>query len=96
MCCVFSHALNDLAVKAHKGEIGILKVLWRLEDCNPFLLFNLFDAEIKRILLYDSEVWGLCADNNIILFAFICHETFLERDSKKSKWNDLRLDTHCF
>lgn len=25
-CCMFSHALNDLAAKAHREVIGILKV----------------------------------------------------------------------
>ena len=62
----FSYAHEDMANRAKKGVVGILKLLWTLGDQSPKLFFKLFDCQIQPMLTYRSEVWGLIADNRII------------------------------
>ena len=62
----FSYALEDMATKAKKGIVGILKLLWTLNDQTPKLFFKLFDTQIQPILTYGSEVWALMVDHSII------------------------------
>ena len=62
----FSYAHEDMANRAKKGVVGILKLLWTLGDQSPKLFFKLFDCQIHPMLTYGSEVWGLIADNRII------------------------------
>ncbi len=62
----FSYAHEDMANRAKKGVVGILKLLWTLGDQSPKLFFKLFDCQIQPMLTYGSEVWGLIADNRII------------------------------
>jgi hypothetical protein len=62
----FSHSLNDMAGRAKKGIIGILKLLWSLGDKSPTLFFKLFDVQIQPMLNYGAEIWGLDADLKII------------------------------
>ena len=59
----FSFCLEDMASRAKKGVIGILKLLWTLAEQSPTLFFRLFDCQIQPMLTYDAEVWGIMADN---------------------------------
>ncbi|XP_070193997.1 uncharacterized protein, partial [Littorina saxatilis] len=62
----FSHTLNDLALRARKGVIGIFKVLWTLGERSPNIFYKLFDSQIQPMLNYAAEVWGLDADHSPI------------------------------
>ena len=62
----FSHSLSDMAIKAKKGVICILKLLWQLGEKSPSIFFKLFDAQIQPMLSYGAEIWGLEADMTII------------------------------
>ena len=62
----FSYTLRDMACRAKKGVIGILRLLWSLGNQSPQMFFKLFDCQIQPILTYGSEVWGLAADHTII------------------------------
>ena len=55
----FSNALNEMANKARKGVTDIFRTLWRLGDFSAPIFFKMFDAQIKPMLLYGSEIWGL-------------------------------------
>ena len=55
----FSNAPNETANKARKGVTDILRMLWRLGDFSAPIFFKMFDAQIKPMLLYGSEIWGL-------------------------------------
>ena len=55
----FSRSLEDLATRAKKGVIIILKTLWSLGDHSPVIFFKLFDCQIVPILTYGAEFWGL-------------------------------------
>ena len=42
-----------------KGNIlEFMKMMWCLGCMNTVVIFQLFDAQIKPVLLYASEVWG--------------------------------------
>ena len=62
----FSCALKDMAARAKKGVIGILRLLWSFGNQSPQMFFKLFDCQIQPILTYGSEAWGLIADHSII------------------------------
>ena len=58
----FSPALNDLADRARKGMLAIMKLLWSIGEHSPDIFFKMFDCQMQPILTYGSEVWGL-SDN---------------------------------
>ena len=62
----FSHMLNDMAMCAKKGVMGIFKLLWSLGERFPATFFKLFDTQIKPMLNYGVKVWGLDADDTLI------------------------------
>ena len=62
----FSYCLEDMASRAKKGVIGILKLLWTLAEQSPTLFFRLFDCQIQPMLTYGAEVWGIMADHSTI------------------------------
>jgi len=69
----FSYAFEDMVLRAKKGIIGILRLLWKIGDHSPELFFKLFDCQIQPILLYGSEIWApmcnLYAIEKVHLFA---------------------------
>ena len=55
----FSNAVDEMANKARKGVIDILRTLWRLGEFSATIFLKMFDAKIKPTLLCGSEIWGL-------------------------------------
>ena len=62
----FSATFEDLATRAKKGVVGILRSLWSIGDHTPSIFFKLFDSQIQPILTYGSEIWGLCKNQEAI------------------------------
>ena len=62
----FSHSLNDMATRAKKSVLYILKILWKLNNHCPRLYFKLFDSQIQPMLTYGCEIWGLVADHSVL------------------------------
>lgn len=60
-CTDFTHALHDLASNAQTDTIGILKVLWSLDDCSPFpisylmLRFSLYYSMVQRSIVPEGR-----------------------------------------
>ena len=48
-----------MANKARKGVTDIFRTLRRLGDFSAPVFFKMFDVQIKAMLLYGSEIWGL-------------------------------------
>ena len=55
----FSNAVDEMANKARKGVIDVLRTLWKLWDFSATIFLKMFDAQIKPMLLYGSEILGL-------------------------------------
>ena len=55
----FTATCKDLAAKAKRAVICLLRTFNRLNISSVQLFFKMFDAQIQPILLYGSEVWGL-------------------------------------
>ena len=55
----FSDAVDEMANKPRKGVINILGPPWRPGDFSATIFLKMFDAQIKPMLLYGSEIWGL-------------------------------------
>ena len=51
-------ALNQVVKKGKGKVVEILKTMWSLGKINLPFFFRLFDAQVKPMLLYSSEVWG--------------------------------------
>ena len=50
----------EASAQRAKGKIvELLRVMWTLGNMNMSIFFKLFDAQVKSMLLYSSEVWGL-------------------------------------
>ena len=62
----FTQTFEDLAMKAKKGIIGILRTLWSIGEHSPAIFFKLFDCQITPILTYGAEIWGLSGNQEII------------------------------
>ena len=59
----FSYCLEDMASRAKRGVICILKLLWTLAELSPTLFYRPFEYQIQYMLTYDAEVWGIMADH---------------------------------
>lgn len=61
----FDTALEEFAGRAKRKVVEIMKSMWRLECFDVSLFFKLFDAQVKPMLLYASEIWGLTPFHSI-------------------------------
>ena len=55
----FDIALEEFSGRAKKKVIDIIRTLYSLGSINVNIFFKLFDAQVKPMLLYASEIWGL-------------------------------------
>ena len=51
-------ACEEYASKAKGKILDLMKIMWSLGSLNTTVFFQLFDAQIKPMLLYASEIWG--------------------------------------
>ena len=51
-------ACEDFAKRAKMKVFEILKTMWALCSLNTVIFFQLFDAQVKPMLLYAAEIWG--------------------------------------
>ena len=58
----FSPTLDDLASRARKGMLAIVKLLWSVDEHSPEIFFKMFDGQIQPILTRGSVIWVL-SDN---------------------------------
>ena len=61
----FSHACQGLVARAKRATSYILNALYKFDKISVPVFLKLFDCQVKPILLYDAEVWGLMSDNAI-------------------------------
>ena len=52
-------ACEEYASKSKGKILDLIKTMWSLGSLDTSLFFKLFDAQIKPMLLYASEVWGM-------------------------------------
>ena len=57
MCCL--NVIYNFLQSNRNRVIDELKTLWRLGDVSAAIFLKLFDAQIKPMLMYGSEIWGL-------------------------------------
>ena len=55
----FEIALEELAGRAKAGVVEIMKIMWSLGHMDLSVFFKLFDCQVKPLLLYSAEIWGL-------------------------------------
>ena len=54
----YNTACEDLARKAKSKVLDLMKTMWAIGTLDTRVFFQLFDAQIKPMLLYAAEVWG--------------------------------------
>ena len=54
----WSRCAENLSSKALRAVAGIKKLYFRLKNLPADTVFKIFDAKVKPILLYGSEIWG--------------------------------------
>ena len=52
----FSPTLDDLANRARKGMLAIVKLLWSIGEHSPDIFFTMFASQIQPILTYGYEI----------------------------------------
>ena len=62
----FQPTLLDLAERARKGITIIFRLLWSVGEHSPTIFFKLFDSQIRPILTYGAEIWGLTPNQSVI------------------------------
>jgi len=53
-------ACEEFASKAKGKIVDVMKTMWSLGSFDSTVFFRLFDSQIKPMLLYASEIWGIC------------------------------------
>ena len=83
-------ACHEYASKAKGKILDLMKTMWSLGCVNTYLFFKLFDAQVKPMLLYASEVWG-SVRLSVIASAqrFACKR--LLNVSDKTTWSTAKL-----
>ena len=61
----FSKVFDDIASKARRSVVDLFRTLWRLGDHSSTIFLKVFDAQIKLMLLYGSDIWGLYKNESI-------------------------------
>lgn len=57
--------LAEFAGRAKNKVITIFKTLYKLGKIDPDIFFKLFDAQVKPMVLYAAEIWGLSSDETL-------------------------------
>ena len=78
----FDVVFAEFAGKAKGRVVEIMKTLWRLGNNDPSVFFRLFDAQVKPIILYASEIWGLTRFNVVESAHIFACKTFLRVSPK--------------
>jgi len=73
----FDIALDEFAGRAKGKVVEILKTMWSLGNMDVSVFFKLFDAQIKPLLLYASEIWGFTRFHSIELPHLFACKRFL-------------------
>ena len=73
-----NNALEELAGRAKCKVVEILKTMWSLGNMDPSLFFKLFDAQVKPMLLYSAEIWGLTKYKTIESAHLFACKSFLQ------------------
>ena len=55
----FSATCKDVASKAKKALLYVIQTLRQHNNASVHVFFKIFDTQIKPIMLYGSEIWGL-------------------------------------
>ena len=55
----FDAALDDYVRRAKKKVTDIFRTMWSLGNIDMSIFFKLFDCQVKPMLLYAAEIWGL-------------------------------------
>ena len=55
----YSYACGEYTSKAKSKILDLMKTMWSLGSFDSTVFFQLFDAQIKPMLLYASEIWGM-------------------------------------
>lgn len=55
----FETAVGESTGRAKRRVVEIMKTMWKLETFDFHIFFKLFDAQVKPMLLYTAEIWGL-------------------------------------
>ena len=58
-------ACDIFASKAKGKVLDIMKTMWCIGSMNTKIFFQFFDSQVKPMLLYASEIWGICKISNI-------------------------------
>lgn len=54
----FDEACEDTSRKAKMKVMDLFKTMWSLGNLDTNIFYQLFDCQIKPMLLYGSEIWG--------------------------------------
>lgn len=54
-----NYACGEYASKAKAKILDLMRTMWSLCNLDSSVFFQLFDAQIKPMLLYASEIWGI-------------------------------------
>ena len=85
-------ACEEYDSKAWGKVVDLMKTVWSLGSLNTTVFFQLFDAQIKPLLLYASEIWGtsrLCITESAHPFA--CRKI----NRQAIRYTAKQEDIHC-
>ena len=75
-------SLSEFAGRAKRKVIDILKTVYNLGKMDMYVFFKLFDAQVKPMLLYAAEIWGLTRYKKVESVHLFACKRFLRVDKK--------------
>ena len=78
----FTFACEDLCTRAKKAILCILHNMYKFQNDSCDVFMKLFDAQVKPIVLYGAEVWGLSKGPEIEKIQLYALKRFLHVDKR--------------
>eukprot|EP00745_Piridium_sociabile_P018413 TRINITY_DN27645_c0_g1_i3.p1 TRINITY_DN27645_c0_g1~~TRINITY_DN27645_c0_g1_i3.p1 ORF type:complete len:295 (+),score=15.40 TRINITY_DN27645_c0_g1_i3:814-1698(+) len=79
-------ACEEYAGRAKGKILDLMKTMWSLGNLDACVFFQLFDAQIKPMLMYASEIWGIMRNSVIESAHLFACKTLLSINVKSSNY----------
>ena len=80
---VVTYVREDYASKAKGKFFDLMRTMWSLGNLDTTVFFQFFDAQVKSMLWYAFEIWGMTRLSKIEKVHHFCLQEIF-----KCKWED--------
>ena len=73
----FKRGTNHLVSKGKKAAFNLFRLYQQFKEIGPDIFFKIFDSKVQSILMYSSEIWGICRIDSLERVHLLACKRFL-------------------